>query len=537
NTGALYVFNADGSNFLGGGTTPVPFATTTSGVVTSPCVGDVDGVPGNEIVFSTANGTLYAFHANGTEVVDGDSNPLTNGVVLAGAALGVRAQPVLADLDGSGGEEIIIGSPANSSGFSILHVIRIANGTVEDHTMLVGGDSQSPAVVLTVQSAVAGQKAAIVPVRRAPGDFPLPGLYIVTWELLTDPQVVLDDLEGFGNFVVAQGQFSSPVAADLDGDGYREVVAADDQGKFHAFHLEIRDHIPGDYPVSYLATSEPAGWPAPFPDATRGRTGEISVADLERDGHPEVFQTGQDSRVVALYWSGAPRKGYPVRAGTPLAPADSAGTWAPLIADVDGDGVRDVIPILPDGRRPAYRGDGTPIPDFNELGSTGVSAPPILADLDGDGFAEWIETFDAGSQVQVSVKAPALPVAAGSVAWGQYRLSPTRNAVVAPDTAGAVTGTQNLSSVFVYPNPSHDGTSRVHYRLQSTATSVSIRIFDTAGSLVADLPVGAADLLGSSEHSVPWNQDSIASGVYVCRVEVQSGGRTEVKFTNLAIVR
>ncbi|HEU4764062.1 MAG TPA: T9SS type A sorting domain-containing protein, partial [Candidatus Eisenbacteria bacterium] len=161
----------------------------------------------------------------------------------------------------------------------------------------------------------------------------------------------------------------------------------------------------------------------------------------------------------------------------------------------------------------------------------------ILADLDGDGPAEWIETFDASSQAQIDVKIPVLPIAAASIGWGQYRLSPTRNAVVDAVTGGPAPGTQGLSQVYVYPNPSRDGTSRVHYRLEAAATSVSIRIYDTSGSLVADLSTGAADRLGSSEHSVAWNHGSIASGVYVCRVEVQSGGRTEVRFANLAIVR
>jgi hypothetical protein len=91
--------------------------------------------------------------------------------------------------------------------------------------------------------------------------------------------------------------------------------------------------------------------------------------------------------------------------------------------------------------------------------------------------------------------------------------------------------------VYVYPNPSRGGTSRVHYRLDAAATSVSIRVYDASGSLVADLPATAADLLGSSEHAVVWDHRSISSGIYLCRVEVHSGGRSEVRFTNLAILR
>lgn len=533
NTGALYVFRPDGTDFLDGDATPTPFAATTSGVLASPCVGDVDGLAGNEIVFTTSNGTIYAFHANGTEVLDGDANPLTIGVVTAGFGAGVRAQPILAEVDGTPGLEIVLGGPANLQGSSLVRVLRLAGGTVDQRSLIVGGGSESPAVSLDFDG---HPNQVLVATRRAGGEDAIPGLYLLNWEILSDPLLDLGDPHLAR---VADGQFSAPVAADLEGNGRHAVVVADSAGSFHAFRFSIGDHIQGDPPPSYVSAVELPGWPAPFPGAERGRTSDLSVADLERDGHPEVFQTGDDVRVAALYWSGAQRSGYPLRLAAPFMPADSSGIWAPLVADVDGDGIRDVIPILPDGRRLAFRGDGAPIHGFAELGSTGLGAPPILADLDGDGPAEWIETFDASAQVQIqiNVKVPSQPVPASSVAWGQYRLNPTRNAVVDAETGGPAPGTQELADVYVYPNPSRNGTSRIHYRLQGDATSVSIRIYDTSGSLVADLPTGAGDRLGSSEHSVAWNHGSIASGVYVCRVEVQSGGRTEVRFANLAIVR
>ncbi|HYJ31901.1 MAG TPA: M6 family metalloprotease domain-containing protein [Candidatus Binatia bacterium] len=535
NTGALYIFRPDGNDFLDGDATPTPFASTTSGIVTSPCVGDVDGTPGNEIVFSTANGTLYAFHANGTEVVDGDNNPLTLGVVTTGLATGVRAQPILAEVDGTPGLEIVVGSPATAAGFSLVRVIRLAGGVLEQHSMLVGGSSEAPAVSTGLEGGT--NQVVIAAKRTVIGESSLPGLYLLNWEILTDPVLALDDPDNIPLTRIASGQFSAPVAADLEGNGRHEIVVADTTGLFHAYRIAIGAHIPGDAPIGYVTTTELPGWPAPFPGVSRGRTSEVSVADLERDGHPEVFQTGEDVRVAALYWTGAPRAGYPLRLAAPGAPADTSGSWAPIVADVDGDGLRDVIPILPDGRRLAFRGDGSPIGGFAELGSTGISAPPILADLDGDGPAEWVETFDASSQAQIDVKIPVLPIPAASIGWGQYRLGPTRNAVVDAVTGGPSAGTQGLSEVYVYPNPSRDGTSRVHYRLEAAATSVSIRIYDASGSLVADLSTGAGDRLGSSEHSVAWNNGSIASGIYVCRVEVQSGGRTEVRFANLAIVR
>lgn len=538
NTGALYVFNADGTNLLGGGTAPVPFAVANSAVVTSPCVGDIDGLPGNEVVFVTANGTVYAFHANGAEVVDGDSNPATVGIVSLGTSTGVRAQPVLAEMDGNPGLEIMVGGPSNAIGISILRFISFSGGTVQRISMLVGGSSEAPPVVADLDGDGRNEMIASVRATVADAENSAPGLCFVNWDVLNDPLVLLNEPSEVGLFQIVPGggTFTSPVAADLDLDGHPEIVVADSLARFHAFRVSIAPRSDGDRPDAFVSVSELAGWPAPFPGATRGPLSELAVADLDLDGYPDVMQTGENVRVAALYWSGAPRSGYPLSPGTDLAPADSEGVWAPRVADVDGDGIRDVIPILPDGRRPAYRADGQKIAGFEELGSTGLSAPPILADLDGDGAAEWVETFDGTSEVQITVKAPVFTVPASSVAWGQYRLHVTRNAVVAP-AINSAPGTQVLADVYVYPNPSRNGTSRVHYRLDGAASTVSVRIYDAAGALVADLPTTAADRLGSSEHAIIWDNRSIASGVYLCRVEVQSSGRSEVRFATLAIVR
>jgi hypothetical protein len=179
-----------------------------------------------------------------------------------------------------------------------------------------------------------------------------------------------------------------------------------------------------------------------------------------------------------------------------------------------------------------------PISNFVELGSTGQGSPPILLDLDKNGSAEWVESYDAPpTQTMITVRDPWLPVASSAVTWGQYRLNATRNAVLPTGTASAPTGTQALSAVYGYPNPSRNGTTTIHYRLAEAATSVSIRILDPTGALVADLPTRTADLAGAAEHGVSWDNRSVASGVYVCRIEVHSSGGTEVKFANLAVIR
>jgi M6 family metalloprotease-like protein len=536
NTGALYVFREDGTDYLDGDATPTPFITTpATRIASSPCVGDIDGIPGNEIVFQTANGAIYAFHADGTELLDGDGNAGTVGVLVGGGGIPTRAQPILADLDRLPGLEIVVGSSAGPLGGSILTAVKASGGVVVRHVLPIAGSSDAAPVAADVDGD--GFAEVLVVHTAVPGgeDLSVNGLSLANWDIFTDTSLPRDPSNSNLFVIRYDGPYGAPVFADLDRDGRPELLLADRNGAFHALRILLTTHIPGDPPSLYVGTEEISGWPASI--AGGGRSVEISIGDLEHDGYPEVFQMGEASRVAAFHWNGAPRAGFPVGAGDPLAPADTAGVYPPLIADVDGDGYLDVIAIFPDGRRLAYRRDGSRIGSFAELGSTGLSAPPILADLDGDGSAEWIETFDQSTQCAVVVREAGFAVRPGSVAWNQWRLSPTRNAAAVNGPAATPLGTRNLSEVYAYPNPARGGATTIHDRLQSPADAVRIQIFDPAGSLIAEPPVDAADRAGSAEHAVVWNHAAMSSGIYICRVEVASAAGTEVVLTRLAVLR
>ena len=536
NTGAIYVFRADGGNYLDGDQNPTPFAVTTAAPTSSPCVGDIDGVPGPEIVFQTLDSKIYAFHANGTEVMDGDANPSTVGVLYAPAGnLTTRAQPILADLDGDGILEIITGSSPTNLGGSTLRVVSLGGGVRKVYSIPMGGSTEGAPVAADLNHD--GYPEVLITNTPAAGDeFSASGLSLVNWPILTD-NFLLTSPDQYANFqILTSAPLSAPVLADIDRDGTLEAMVADSQGLIHAYRVEVSDHELGIPPSDEVAVSELTGWPTKV--SAVGRTSEVSLGDLEKDGYPETFHTGDRVEVTALHYNAAQRSGFPLHPAAPFADADTAGFWPPLVADVDGDGVGDLVLILPDGRRPAYRSDGVPISNFVELGSTGQGSPPILLDLDKNGSAEWVESYDAPpTQTMITVRDPWLPVASSAVTWGQYRLNATRNAVLPTGTASAPTGTQALSAVYGYPNPSRNGTTTIHYRLAEAATSVSIRILDPTGALVADLPTRTGDLAGAAEHGVSWDNRSVASGVYVCRIEVHSSGGTEVKFANLAVIR
>ncbi len=547
NSGAIYILEPDGSDFRDLDSNPAThdaFLSTATAITGSPCVGDIDGDGTPELVVETVSGTIYAIRPDGTEAADGDADPGTLGVLALRVGAG---QPILVDLNGDGALEIVSGRPANPLGGSFLAAVRDSAGTVSSYFLPMGGATVGPPAAADLDGD--GLPEVIVSnVITIPGELAANGLSIANWGIFTDPFLLTDPEEYPSYLIRSGGPYSPPVIADLNRDGTPEVIVADSIGSLHAIRVEIGSHILGDIPSQYVATSDLPGWPTAT--IAPGVLSEVSLGDLERDGYPEAFHTAGGCLVAGVHYSGSPRSGYPIAAGDPLAPADSTGFWPPLVADVDGDGVLDVLPVLPDGARPAFRADGRRVPGFGAWGSTGSGAPPVFMDLDRDGMLDWVEVYDEAPLTAESAGAPLdyphvriqalitnVPAAPGAVAWGQYRYGATRDGFFPSGPAGAPSGTSILSQVYAYPNPSHSGATFIHYRLSGPARAVRMKILDPVGQVVAEPPTSVADLLGSAEHSIAWNHAAQASGVYICRVEVESAGGTEVAFTKLAIVR
>ncbi len=460
---AVHAFNIDGTPVAGW---PRSLDYPTDGAAS---FGDIDGDGYGEIVVTThqtstfAIGSIFAFEINGTDV---QGFPVTT----QGGSL---RTPVLADIDGDGAMEIIVAIRDYPEGF--IYIFR-GDGTLYPEW----------------------------PKRL---DY-VPGSAVAVGDITGDgsPEIVAESYYGVHAFT-AEGllmpgfpyypgtnrvfSYSTPVLADIDGDGQREIICGDhslDQGD-GAVHIIRND-----------GTSFP-GWPQLTGSWVYGPP---SVGDIDGDGLLDVAVGDQaisptpQNEIYA--WTAAtaqPLAGFPI---TDI----FAVNGQVILADLDGDNEIELMfdDNTSEGKYLGYNHDGTPMDGWPlpVEGST-FFINPYAADMNRDGLLDICGAgYDLASgnanvylwnaNVPVNDELAALPILQYNTrhngVFGDYLMVGTEEI---PDRA-------ETSNFKIYPNPtkefihlSADVEFMTHSTLSAWISDLSGRVMYGPGTLTEQNPV------------------------------------------------
>jgi hypothetical protein len=312
------------------------------------------------------DGTLEILHgsmweANAVHAFRADGTEWTDGDAMPASAgifgtTGGRvvSAPLALDADGDGLKEIFAGSYDG---------------------MLYGwrtdGPAGPPAALpgFPVQVTTSSLRSTPVPA-DLDGDGAMELVVVASSKLVAAYETDGTPVTGWPRAMTSGGLHCAPAVADLDGDGLTDVV----------FGGNSDNQL---WAVSGNGADLP-GWPVTVGAAVKSSP---VLADVDADDVPEIFVIAQDGTVHAFRTDGSALPGWPASLSAPVATPNPS----PAVADLDGDGVPEIV-VNGDGEIAVLRADGTPLPGTPIVtGVTGQSSP-VIADIDGDGRFEILTT-------------------------------------------------------------------------------------------------------------------------------------------------
>jgi hypothetical protein len=201
------------------------------------------------------------------------------------------------------------------------------------------------------------------------------------------------------------------------------------------------------------------------------------------------------------------------------------------VADIDNNGIYDLLFTSESGDLFAYGTDGKSVAGFPIKAGVNSTSTPALANLNDtlgilafgkDGYLYAFKTTSVYNE--------------SKVLWKNYLKDKFHSNYNTQSNYAAPSYTEKLpkDKTYNWPNPVYDGKTFIRYFINGTAGEVNIKILDLSGELITKLP---AKNISNADNEVIWDVVNVQSGVYYGVIEATVDGTKETRIIKIAVVK
>jgi type IX secretion system substrate protein len=248
-----------------------------------------------------------------------------------------------------------------------------------------------------------------------------------------------------------------------------------------------------------------------------------AVGDVNNDGQQEIIFTADD-KVFAVNRYGVLIDNFPFKV-TGINKISGGCS----IADLNGDGVFEIIFGTVDGRVYGYSVNGKILEGFPLVTGKEIKSTPAIINSNGQ-FGLVVYSTDG---YLYGWKTPWI-YDSSRVLWRNF-LTEKYHHNFFYNQVNATTSGPCLpqDKVYNWPNPVYGNKTNIRYFLNGNPSSVKVKILDLSGELVTTL-TGTNN--SGFDNEVPWDVSTVQSGIYIGVVELE-GGCTESVSIKIAVVK
>ena len=506
------------------------------GTASSVVIGDIDGDGDKELV--AGGDRIYAWHHDGVEMLDGDGNSATYGVLSAEGG-DFTAAIAMADVDTLHPGNEIIAAARTPFGLYVYH---------GDGTLVDGWPVSMPNWCWGTPAAADMDGDGEVEIFAACLNGNLYAYNADGSEFLSGSGGVF--LSGLGGWTR-----SSPCLADIDGDPELEVIIGSSTSKLYGvnhdgsavpgfpvtlssliFSSPSIGDLDGDYDLEIVFLCENdslyvlehdgsrrTGFPIHLASNAAGLAPSAALVDFEGDGQMEIVASGvfaySSMNITVLDNQGNPLPGWPHH-------LEDSSEASPVVVDLDSDHELEILVGTELGYLHAWELDGSDMPGFPILTSAELRSSPTVDDMDGD-FT--VDVAILGWDTNVYVWDMPGNYNNGLPQWRMFRGNPARTGVFTPEdqvvTAGDGAVMPPAGKLYAnFPNPFNPST-RIRFATPAGQGSIAVKltVHDVTGRQLRTLHDGV--LSRDTMHSLVWDGKTdagrtVASGLYFARAEM-----------------